>query len=371
MNTIKNIIKYIGVAFFAFIVLGSLASGSFITFPLATAALVITIPRFYAKVKSRTNQTIAIIAPISLFFVGMLFAQPAEPQSVEDPQVLQARIEEEQQLREQAEREKAELEEKIRLATSRNEELKEEPLADGEIANDESQVVEANTGYADSAETGLLEVTKVVDGDTIAVEQFGTLRLIGIDTPETKDPRKPVQCFGEEASAKAAELLSGQKVKLAFDNSKPRLDRYNRTLAYVIREDGLDFNLEMVKQGYAHSYVQYPHPRLDQFNEVEDDARINQRGLWSIDTCGGNTEQPAEQPEPEPEPTPAPQPTPRPTPAPTPTPTPVQPPSNPGTGYIAGTCKELNEMGLGNFRPGDPNYTPGRDRNNDGVACEF
>ena len=84
-----------------------------------------------------------------------------------------------------------------------------------------------------------------MDGDTIDViinGQEERLRLIGVDTPETKDPRKPVQCFGVEASSKATELLLNKKVRLEFDSSQSKRDKYNRLLAYIYREDGLFYN---------------------------------------------------------------------------------------------------------------------------------
>ena len=84
----------------------------------------------------------------------------------------------------------------------------------------------------------VFDVESVVDGDTIKVSMNGkveTLRLIGIDTPETKDPRKPVQCFGAEASRKATELLAGQKVRLEADASQGERDKYGRLLRYVWR----------------------------------------------------------------------------------------------------------------------------------------
>jgi micrococcal nuclease len=64
--------------------------------------------------------------------------------------------------------------------------------------------------------------------------------LIGIDILETKDPRKPVQCFGVEASNRAKELLSGKKVYLEFDTAN-RIDKYGRTLVYVYHQDGYFF----------------------------------------------------------------------------------------------------------------------------------
>ncbi|MEI9966982.1 MAG: thermonuclease family protein [Candidatus Moraniibacteriota bacterium] len=85
------------------------------------------------------------------------------------------------------------------------------------------------------------QVSQVVDGDTLKVERGGvtqTLRLIGIDTPEAIDPRKPVQCFGKEASNKAKELLVGKRVTLERDKSQGDLDKYQRALRYVYLEDG-------------------------------------------------------------------------------------------------------------------------------------
>jgi len=136
-------------------------------------------------------------------------------------------------------------------------------------------------------------VVNVVDGDTIKINMGGvteTLRLIGIDTPETVDPRKPVQCFGKEASNKAKELLSGQKVRIEKDSTQGDRDKYGRLLAYVYREDGLFFNEYMVKQGYAHEYTyDTPYRYQKEFKADEKYARENQLGLWSPNTCNGDT----------------------------------------------------------------------------------
>lgn len=132
----------------------------------------------------------------------------------------------------------------------------------------------------------LFTVTSVVDGDTIKVEQLGTLRLIGIDTPETKHPSKPVECFGAEASEFATTNLLNKQVYLEFDPAQ-RIDKYNRTLAYVFREDGFFYNKESIAQGYAFSYTKYPHPKLEEFNNSQKDARNSNSGLWSASTCNG------------------------------------------------------------------------------------
>jgi len=123
-------------------------------------------------------------------------------------------------------------------------------------------------------------VTRVVDGDTFKVqlETSQTVRIIGIDTPETVDPRKPVQCFGKEASNKLKKLLEGEDVVLET-NPAEDTDKYDRLLRYV-NLDGEDIGAQMIEEGYAYSYKQYPHPRLEEYNALEKEAREENRGLW-------------------------------------------------------------------------------------------
>jgi len=100
-------------------------------------------------------------------------------------------------------------------------------------------------------------VARVIDGDTFEVNTAGaidTVRVIGIDTPEIADPRKSAECFGAEASSKAKEILSGQKVRLESDSSQGDRDKYGRLLRHVFLEDGTNFGLLMIKRGYAHEY---------------------------------------------------------------------------------------------------------------------
>ncbi len=136
---------------------------------------------------------------------------------------------------------------------------------------------------------GPLLVTKVVDGDTIWVDDNGTrlkVRLIGMDTPEVVDPRKPVQCFGREASAQAKTLLGGQAVYLETDPSQDTLDKYGRTLAYVWTASGRLFNLDMIADGYAHEYTyDLPYRYQQVFRTADRDARTQERGLWSPSAC--------------------------------------------------------------------------------------
>jgi len=79
-------------------------------------------------------------------------------------------------------------------------------------------------------------VQRVIDGDTLVVAGIGTVRLIGVDTPETVDSRKPVQFYAMEASAFTKRHAEGQTVRLEFEGS--RKDRYNRTRTCISRTVG-------------------------------------------------------------------------------------------------------------------------------------
>ena len=122
------------------------------------------------------------------------------------------------------------------------------------------------------------KVTRVVDGDTIEIEGGEKVRYIGIDTPETVDPRKPVQCFGIEASKKNKELVEGKIVRLEKDITDR--DKYSRLLRYVWVDD-LFVNLELIKQGFASSYAYPPDIKYQkEFLAAETEAREAERGLW-------------------------------------------------------------------------------------------
>ncbi len=125
-------------------------------------------------------------------------------------------------------------------------------------------------------------VVRVIDGDTVQVKLASgkreKVRIIGIDTPETVDPRKPVQCFGKEASAKMKKLLTRKKVTL-IKNPAEDTDKYKRLLRYVDLKTE-DIGASMIRDGYAFSYKQYPHPRLEDYNVLESEAREQNKGLW-------------------------------------------------------------------------------------------
>ena len=121
-------------------------------------------------------------------------------------------------------------------------------------------------------------VLRVVDGDTIILNGRERVRLIGVDTPETVDPRRPVQFFGKEASAFTKRMVEGKRVRLEYDQT--RKDRYGRTLAYVYLEGGTHLNAEIVKRGYGHAYTRFPFRYLEEFRRYETEARKARRGLW-------------------------------------------------------------------------------------------
>jgi micrococcal nuclease len=130
-------------------------------------------------------------------------------------------------------------------------------------------------------------VSTVYDGDTIVVGRGWrrtTIRLIGVDTPETVHPDKPVQFFGPEASDFTKRSLLGKWVRLEFDApNRPggNIDHYGRTLAYVITEDGKNFDLELVRLGYGRAYTRFPFKHMNEFKAVERSARARGLGMWS------------------------------------------------------------------------------------------
>jgi micrococcal nuclease len=136
-------------------------------------------------------------------------------------------------------------------------------------------------------------VLKVVDGDTIDVrdEVRGRLRIrvLGIDTPETKKPGYTVGCFGPEATAFAKVNLLDQRVAVQTDPTQDSTDRYGRTLAYLVRPDGWDYSVEVVRAGFALAYIYNDDPveRYPAIAAAQQEAENAGRGLWGA-PCYGN-----------------------------------------------------------------------------------
>lgn len=140
---------------------------------------------------------------------------------------------------------------------------------------------------ADTSRMIRAEVTGHVDGDTVRVRIDGppaelgvieTIRLIGVDTPETVHPNKPVAFFGREASDFTKTRLLGANVRLAFDWDLR--DRYGRLLAYIYTGDGECFNAVLVREGYGHAYTRFSFQFMEEFRALEREAREARRGLW-------------------------------------------------------------------------------------------
>lgn len=183
------------------------------------------------------------------------------------------------------------VEKKQELVANKTPTTQEQPIAQNiNIVAKPSPVKEVvNTEAIKSNGLKLYSVTKVVDGDTISVNMDGeieTLRLIGINTPETVDPRKPVECFGKEASDKAKQLLTGKKVYLEADATQGERDKYQRLLRYVWLEDGTFFNKLMISDGYAFEYTyNTPYKYQTEFKQAEQEARTTKKGLWADNVC--------------------------------------------------------------------------------------
>lgn len=134
---------------------------------------------------------------------------------------------------------------------------------------------------------GYYKVTEVVDGDTIQVDMNGTqekVRFIGVDTPETKKPNAPVQCYGPEASEFTKQALTGKSVRLEADPLDDNRDRYGRLLRYVYLQDGSLLEETLIKQGLGFAYLSFPFQKKEQFAKLQEDAQTNKVGLWGACT---------------------------------------------------------------------------------------
>ena len=196
-------------------------------------------------------------------------------------------------------------------------------------------------------------VERVVDGDTIVVRGVGRVRLIGVDTPETVDPRRPVEFFGREASAFTKRLLEGRRVRLEYD--RERNDRFGRTLAYVYLRDGTFANAEIVRRGYGHAYTRFPFRHLERFRRLEREAREAGRGLWGAEAAnerparraGSARDASARSPSPARR---------------------AVPWDDNGNGRVS--CAEARRHGIAPVPRDHPAYPYMNDRDGDGVVCE-
>ncbi|NOY65397.1 MAG: thermonuclease family protein [Nitrospirae bacterium] len=125
------------------------------------------------------------------------------------------------------------------------------------------------------------EVSRVIDGDTIVLKNGQRVRLLGIDTPESADPRRPVQFFGLEAKQFLKRLVEHRTVCLRRDRDRTiNKDKYNRLLRYIYL-DKLFVNKEIVKKGYGFVFVQFPFQYMEEFRKLQQEAMEKEVGLWN------------------------------------------------------------------------------------------
>ncbi len=157
------------------------------------------------------------------------------------------------------------------------------------VENQQAAEPPKSTSSTDKPQVIYYAVTKVIDGDTIEVSIDGKIeriRQIGINTPETVDPRSPVECFGIEASNQAKKLLSGKSVALETDSTQGERDKYNRLLRYVFLVDGTNFGEKMIRDGFAHEYTySTPYKYQALYKAAQAETKTAKRGLWADGAC--------------------------------------------------------------------------------------
>ncbi len=155
-------------------------------------------------------------------------------------------------------------------------------LGQGEVHHEEN--LRITVPFGKSYEYKDILIKRVIDGDTVELENGERVRLIGVDTPEIYDERKPVMYFAQEASNFTKRMAEGKKVRLEFDENNEYLkhkDKYGRTLAYIYLEDGTFLNAEIIKQGYGFAYTKFPFKYMEELRKYQQEAMENERGLWA------------------------------------------------------------------------------------------
>ena len=160
-------------------------------------------------------------------------------------------------------------------------------VADEDVAPVTDTAIDVMRGQIPDTAGPEVTVSRVVDGDTIEVTDragaTSTVRLIGVDTPETVKPNAPIECFGPQASDYTSTILTGRAVRLEHDQTVGDTDRYDRQLAYVWTvQDRRLFNLALIEAGAAREYT-YDRTRYryrNAFRAAQTDAQRDRHGLW-------------------------------------------------------------------------------------------
>ena len=144
----------------------------------------------------------------------------------------------------------------------------------------------ANQPDWDKYQDRTFAVAKVADGDTVDLDvpdgghSHTRIRLLGVDTPETVAPDKPVGYFGPQASAFTKKTLLGKNVKVELDRTRTR-DKYDRLLAYLLLDNGENLSLLLIREGYGYADPRFGHPLVRQCKAAQAEAIKNSRGLWA------------------------------------------------------------------------------------------
>jgi micrococcal nuclease len=158
--------------------------------------------------------------------------------------------------------------------------------------------LDSSTKRLQQDQPGLYAIDHYIDGDTIAVDMNGsieTVRMIGVDTPETHKPNTPVQCFGPEAASHTRAMISKfGRVRLQADPLDTNRDRYGRLLRYVYLPDGTLVDEQIIKQGYGFAYLSFPFTKKLKFAADQLSAQNAKLGLWAackptVNQFGGYT----------------------------------------------------------------------------------
>ncbi|HEY8999210.1 MAG TPA: thermonuclease family protein [Candidatus Saccharimonadales bacterium] len=137
----------------------------------------------------------------------------------------------------------------------------------------------------EAAQPGLYSINHFIDGDTISVNMNGTaqsIRLIGVDTPETHKPNTPVQCFGEDAAAFTKATIGDSRVRLVADPESDDRDVYGRLVRYVYLQNGLNLDELLIQNGYGFAYLYFPFTKASQFAADQQAAQAQHTGLWRV-----------------------------------------------------------------------------------------
>ena len=158
-------------------------------------------------------------------------------------------------------------------------------LQSSSAVSTQAETLSSNTGIQPVPSGGPFRVTRVIDGDTLVLDNGETVRLIGVDAPETHHPEIPVQRFGKEATEFLKRLAEGNECTLEYEPDNLR-DAYGRLLAYVYVGNRLA-NAEIIRRGYAYAYTRFPFGRQAEFVALEHEARERQYGLWNLSLRDG------------------------------------------------------------------------------------